>query len=1042
MRSAKILPEDLEEWEKVNNYNFDTEYDKIFMQSDAYEYFIKDDNQVKNIKDNKTHIKPDINKYDTFYSRIVSILFKLIKDYDENGNDEDVYRVLKTIEKNFIDGIFSNTSYIYSDRFDGEWRFGESLRIRRRVAEIQSRNKLFLEQGIYDDDSLCREIILDLGTSRASLMLVNICKTFGYKSPTNQNELLQLLDLEIIRKRFFFEICAEYLRHGYMFDPVEVFIEKDSFIPDRSISDNCVGIISSAFERNMVIESLELKDKMALYQFFADRKLFSEKLANKNKWIKIITDEIIKTNSIQYAEWILMRANYKDGSIYNRSSNDIEFAVQREQLIDFYANYYAKQLGHDDKSPEFESQAQKIADEISGGLNGNEDNKKFSYQIAKDLLNKISEKILAQEEVAKIFDDAATRKISGKVAEKYDYYGRAVENALASLTQSPDSSKACIEFLNEKLTDNSINRFMDKINTILKGNYNEDYINKQSLTILHENFWAAGLEIRAYLMQKLLNGYSGGNSQKSVDLAIDLFFDKDSQYYDDAKLVVNSVYNNLEDYEKELILAAITAASQRDDDNNMTGGQVIGRGLKMFLATKGAAFIKFGQLLSYMPMLDSDIRKELSTMRDQAKIPSRMELINLIKQSMPVAEQEKISYVGKVLGAGSFFVTVQVKYDGKDAVVALKRPHTDKLTSTGMDLINRVIDDLAKADGKYRALKNIARQAQMSAESEINIEKDHEKYKNAVNIYESISVEMDGATWQPDVAKWLAYGTTENGENAYKIMEMAPGESLISADMTEQEKHDNALAYVTLELCILLSGNQWDTDRHQGQQNFYNSSFENFMIGIFDTGAQMDKKPKVFDKVMLGTLLYSLVASVKSGKSVSDALMQNVKKLDEFSEKLKKDTIYIDGVQRGLTALSDIIEYQKEIKDDNGNVIQESKSLTVDDFANIIGAIHKSGLIDNTVKRSVMAAAVLDNLIPSKKTIALLKSLKAEPQGNIVVNYKPKQEQILLKRQNVSKQEQEDFIKSKQKLEHLGIKRGLTEKTDFVQNQTKVSAEF
>ena len=51
-------------------------------------------------------------------------------------------------------------------------------------------------------------------------------------------------------------------------------------------------------------------------------------------------------------------------------------------------------------------------------------------------------------------------------------------------------------------------------------------------------------------------------------------------------------------------------------------------------------------------------------------------------------------------------------------------------------------------------------------------------------------------------------------------------------------------------------------------------------------------------------------------------------------------------------------------EDENGNVIQESRSLTPEDMANIIGAINKSGLIDKTVKRSVVGAAVIDNIIP------------------------------------------------------------------------------
>lgn len=1032
---------------KIDDFKYDKEktkeYKDILQNSIAYDYFIKDDKLAEFYKENTIYAL-DVKYFNTFYSRIVSILFKFNEFYkDKEIYGHEVKDFCNALEQNYLGGSFSDHKSLYIESLDKnrkfkeikeneeQWHKKEKENIRRRVAELESLNIGCLKDNF---SSLKKCIIKDFEDNKPSVLLENTIKTIGLKIPTNQDELESVIDAykENGIKGFHFNVFADYLRRGYMFDPIKMFVEKfDDMNPvSETISSD---IISAAFERNFVIESLPLKDKMALYQFFEKYRVFSGKIANKNKWIKIIVDEIIKTNSYEYAKWFLMRADLRDGSVYNRSSNDLEFVVEREKLIEFYADYQAKELGIDDLSADFEMRAQRVADEISGGINGDESNKKFSYQVAKGLLDKISSKILSQEKVAQIFDDAATRKISGKDAQNYDFYGRVVENLIFALGEKTSSAQAGIEFLNEKLSDKSIERFLSKLDDDFKKYYYvSNYLNKQDLTMLHENFWAANLEIRAYLMSRLLDAYSGGDKQKSIDLAVDLFFDKNSEYYKDAKTVVNSVYNNLEDYEQNLILAAITAASQRDENSQMTGGETIGRGLKMFFAAKGAAFIKFGQLLSYMPMLDSDIRKELSTMRDQAKIPTRMELIDLIKASVPENEQKNISYVGKILGAGSFFVTVQIKYQGQDAVIALKRPYTDELTNSGMNLINNVIDDLAKKDSKYKPLKNIANQAELSAESEIDIQKDYEKYQNAVKIYESISVETPSGVWQPDVAKWLAYGSTQNGENAYKIMEMAPGESLISDKMTEQEKHDAAVAYVTLELSILLSGQQWDTDRHQGQQNFYNSDFKNFVIGIFDTGAQMDNEPSEFDKRMLGALLYSLVSAVKSGKSVSDVLMQKVNRLDNFSQKLGKDTLYIDGVQRGLTALSDIIEYQKEIKDENGNVIQESRSLTPEDMANIIGAINKSGLIDKTVKRSVVGAAVIDNIIPNKNTFALLDMLKSEKESDIVVNYKPIEKQVDLERQDMSLQEKQNFIDAKRQFEHLGIKKGLTEKVQFV----------
>jgi hypothetical protein len=109
--------------------------------------------------------------------------------------------------------------------------------------------------------------------------------------------------------------------------------------------------------------------------------------------------------------------------------------------------------------------------------------------------------------------------------------------------------------------------------------------------------------------------------------------------------------------------------------------------------------------------------------------------------------------------------------------------------------------------------------------------------------------------------------------------------------------------------------------------------------------------------------MYELAIGAKRNHGIGETLVKIIKNIDTMGEKLKIDTSYIDGVQRGLTALSDIIEYQKEQKDDEGRVIKESKSLTADDFENIINAIYKSGVIDKTVEKTVITKAVLDKLL-------------------------------------------------------------------------------
>ena len=886
---------------------------------------------------------------------------------------------------------------------------------------------------------LIRALDKDLSQKSESEIFGNMADSVGIKKlPKTQQELiLELNNCPVHNMKFY--LLADYFNRGYkcnICDVLDMFVVRSD--PNRRLfrrpendSTPVRDILARHINKEYFVD-LPLMDKLRLYEFMDTRKLFSETAANKNSFIKIIVNEIIKHPDYNLAIGVTKNILSRHGNTdmdNDWHNSDFEFANEREKLLDFYSDYWAKKFGRDNGSDEY---AEKVKSQFVDFMNVNRedtDEKLFSDMIVKELANRVSNKIMAQEKTAKVLDEARKTVVSGEEAEKKDYYGRAAENVFAILAQSSERALASIKFLNSKLTDASVQELIDVVS---KGNPDQykDYMNKETLSIIHENFWAANLPIRAYLMNRLLNAYSSEPQQK-LQLVIDMYFDKNSKYYNDAVVVLNAVYNNLQDYEQSLILAALIASGQQDNKNtNMSDGSQVGRGLKMFLQTKGAAFVKFGQLLSYLPSLDPDIRRELATLREKANIPTRAELFDIIKTSLPEDEYKKISYVGKILGGGSFYITVAIKYNGQDCVLALMRPHTRDLTNSGLNMISNTINEMASKDKKFDALKNIVAQARDSSLSEIDIKQDYEKYQNAVKIYEHIHVHTPSGDFAPDVAKWLAYGADHDNNNAYKIMEMAPGNSLTSPDMSEQEKHDFALAYTTLELSILLSGAQWDTDRHAGQQNFYNKYFRDFCIGIFDTGAQMKNAPNKVDKVLLGHLLYELVRGVRDGRGVGEVLTDTISKIDKAGEKLNIDTMYIDGVQRGLTALSDIIEYQKEAKDEDGNIVQESKSLSATDLQNIITAILDSGIIDTTIMKSITAKAIINKLLIGRR--GWFKSL---PEGiqkttsDIVVSYTGKSlKQRHIDKITKAKDEVQKLIDEQNKNKHLGIKIGLTKK--------------
>ena len=748
-------------------------------------------------------------------------------------------------------------------------------------------------------------------------------------------------------------------------------------------------IFAEAIQKHNKFHSLSLKDKLYVYETMSDLDLFSEKYANKAEFFKSIVRDIENhpnhDEAMQITEKLLsLQYAGKPLKEHHLKSHDIEFAKEKDSLISFYAKGKSDILGIDDGSDTYYKKAVEIADEICSPIQINEgyydgrltNHEKFPRTTLQSIMKQISTNIVSQELTAQMLSERGDAKFSQQDAKDFDIAARCAEGVISALAKDSQSAKTAIDFLSKKCTSESIDEVFDKLPKsydLRRGaEIKVDHFGSKNITLdnfslqlLHDNFWHADLPVRAYLMNRILKAYSN-KDEDVLNLVVDMHFDEKSPYYKEAKRVVKTVFEHLKPYERNLILAALVSANQRDPENAKTGGEAIGEGLKMFFENKGPAFVKFGQLLSYLPVLDPDIRKPLAKLRDKADIPTRAELFNLMKETLPNEELAKIGRVDKILGAGSFFITAKIEYEGKPCVVALMRPYAKDLAQSGMDMIHDTIVDLSKQDTMYKPLLNIATQARLSAMSETDIEADYAKFVEAVKIYDDVKITTPQGEYTPEVAKWMSYGKGKD-DQVYKIMSMAEGRAMTSSKMPEQTKHDMAVAYVALELTNLLAGGKWDTDRHQGQQNLAENGFKKFVIGIFDTGAQIQNNPKFKDKVLLGELLYGMARAARNGESIADYMVRKVKSIDKVGDKLNFNTLYIDEVQRGLTALSDIITYQKEVKDENGKVIQPEKSLTSKEMGDIVTAILDSGLVDKKVKMTIAAKAILNKIRITRK---------------------------------------------------------------------------
>ena len=874
---------------------------------------------------------------------------------------------------------------------------------------------------------------LDYKKGNTSEIFVKLFNHLGVERPRNGDDIVRILkeigDKYILRyddrySWFVYNMLVDCLLRGCEVNDIFQILR---YADKANESDGVAFVISKYIDG--FFDSISLQEQIDVYELMIRRKLFSKSDTNKPKFAKIIVRNLIdlykdgiysKDEKLDIIKSILLRSK-----MVISPDRDFEYVSELEKLIEVYASHWANLLGKDDNSPEYVLNLEPVLQLISG------DNSSMSDHVAKTFVRIFSDKIVAQKNVANLLNEKTIRKVSGETAEKYDENTRIINAVFALLSQDKKISDASIDFLLHECDDLSVALFNDRLKKrfseiekkevakrfSLKGDALE--LDMSMLMMAHENFWALDLPLRAVLMNRLLSGFSS-DKDKKIEYVLNKFFDKNSEYYDDALLIMNAMYNNFTDYERDLILAALIASGKRDKNDNANGARTIGQGLKKFFQNKGPAFVKFGQLLSYVPNLDSEIREELATLRDKADLPSRKELFDMMEKTLPESELKKISYVDSVIGGGSFYVTTKIKYDDRNCVVAIMRPNVKERVLSGMEQIEAIVKEVSEKDKKYSPIKKTVLQAKMSAESEINIESDYKKYLEAVDMYERLKVETPTGTYSPDVAKWMAYGRNSEG-SAYKIMEQAPGEAMTSDEWTVEEKHDFAMAYVTLELSLLLAGKKWDTDRHQGQQNFYNNAFRDFVIGIFDTGAQMDAAPSTMDKIQLGNLLFDLINIEKNKKNLSDVLLDT--KGGGFETKFVLNTTYIDGVKRGLVALSDIIEYQKEIKDENGVIIQESKSLTKEDLTQIANAILASGIVNKTVIMTLGINAILNNMLGGLSKYFGKKSPTNNP---VIIHYVKPGVDKKSRHMDKSKEELKKRMEQENRNKEFGIKKGLT----------------
>jgi hypothetical protein len=762
-----------------------------------------------------------------------------------------------------------------------------------------------------------------------------------------------------------------------------------------------------------------------IYKHMESLKWFSKNESNQSEILDVLINNIKQMNIDEREKYsFMLLTGVSNNNI--RENVELRFPNQKNELMNIFIDSIYEQYGKDDGSKQYEEKVSDIINLISKDSKyyfmkkyfpeswiedltrneiisqSGESRDILSKQDKAKLFRLLSDKIVSQKNLSQILGKKRVVAVGDKDAQLNDFNARIFEGFLAFLEQSNKRSVATIEFLNRKLTPDSINKFGIKMNDgSVPTELQEKYLNKEFLELVYNSFWTEDLGFRSIVMNKLLNRISNNSNEDKktkdqIAYVCNMHFPKDDKYRKDAELIFEMAIMAFEPFERSLILSAIASADENKDSEHKNAAKSVGAGLRMFFENMGPAWIKFGQLLSYVPELPSEIREDLGKLKDKADIPPRWELFDSIKNTLPNELQENIISVDEILGAGSFWVTAKIKYvdvktgNVQDKVLSLLRPYALEKSRSGFKVIEKAVHGLAERNGKYKSLLKVARQAKASAEYEVDVVHGNKQFEKAKELYGDISININGEKFTPNVANWEYYGVGKD-KVGYKIMELARGKTLDKASTSSEEKRKMALAYVAIELTNLFKGDVWDIDRHMGQQNFDKISDGNYNINIYDTGAQMNKAPGKTDKILLAEVLYGLIRAARTSMPMDQQILKTIKNMDKLETYLKVDTNYVADVQKGLLALSDIIEYQKEIKDKDGNIIQESLSLSEEDLSNVLEAVFENPSAEKTIKMSLAGKVMLNKLRPLRKgwISSLQEGVKKNSKNPVKIELKP-----------------------------------------------------
>jgi len=600
----------------------------------------------------------------------------------------------------------------------------------------------------------------------------------------------------------------------------------------------------------------------------------------------------------------------------------------RNRAIELWAEAHREVFGVDNGSPSYGDNIIRAAEPLLRKMSHGD-----RFQSAAELADALS----AQKDLSFALRGIAT-DMNRKTLEDTHRKGVLTEHTLHVIRGDANQRDALLSFLIEPVTDASAKRtglalrHPDLKVYFLDGRLNRNFRTKEeeaaaysyyskhppsptalaaNAKLMHEDFWSSPFLVRAAMLDELLNPPTSWHSsrQESFERAFkftaDRLFPPGTLYGSEAREVLETYAKVVPEYERGVLLSAMLVAEQKFAGDSSKAS--VGRRLSAMLEMMGPAHVKLGQAIHSHPSTPADIQADMGRLKDSADVPARWDLFSQIETTLPDELRGRVQRVDKVLGAASYFIVAEVTMtDGKQAVLALLRPHAERRAERGFGILEKFTDafraEAATNDAAMRStLRELVQQAQRMVATETSAEATAKQFETALQLYGNRRVKVGGREFVFNPVKLL-----EKPGPGYRLMTRAEGVhfSQLPEKTAEQVsyKKDLAKAYVALELDLILRGGKFDHDRHGSQMKVRGNE-----VSLFDFGAMALKEPSKEDRRALADMLVEAASGMGSGgyDAFSQAVVKSVQKRHAETGEAPE---YLITAEKAVLAMGDYVK--------------------------------------------------------------------------------------------------------------------------------------